>query len=221
MLKKSKAGFSLIELMTSVCLIGVLLVIAVPAYKDYAVNAKYAQTYVDLDAFSKSQYNYFLDYQRFVTITPPAYALIRKNGKYRVIYPENEVSWSLLQNPISEETFFGYMSVAGYTNQIHRHYLSRGIDGEISDRKQVFRHQNLHQKTVDLFLTEGGDACQMYFDYSALGLGEVPSQDWAVMIAGADFAVSDPEVCSVSLQIVKFQDGEFRRGPILFVNRGE
>lgn len=66
-MKKIQQGFTLIELMIVVAIIGILAAIAIPAYQDYTVRAKVTEGVVAAGAAKTSVADYYLG------ITPPAF----------------------------------------------------------------------------------------------------------------------------------------------------
>ena len=58
-------GFTVIELMIALVIIGVLAVIAIPAYLDYQTKAKQAEAKINLKAIQTSQLAYYSEAQVF------------------------------------------------------------------------------------------------------------------------------------------------------------
>jgi prepilin-type N-terminal cleavage/methylation domain-containing protein len=63
-------GFTLIELMIVVSIIGILASVAIPSFRNYQLNTKRAEAYANLGALAKTQKGYFAEYNQFVAAAP-------------------------------------------------------------------------------------------------------------------------------------------------------
>lgn len=67
-MKKVQQGFTLIELMIVVAIIGILAAIAIPAYQDYTARAKVGEASALLDGLKTDIHEYFGEYTQFPTM---------------------------------------------------------------------------------------------------------------------------------------------------------
>ena len=67
MLRPRTSGFTLIELMISIAIIGVLLGIAVPSYKNYVVRANRTEATQFLIDLANRQQQYLMDARKYAT----------------------------------------------------------------------------------------------------------------------------------------------------------
>jgi prepilin-type N-terminal cleavage/methylation domain-containing protein len=62
-------GFTLIELMIVVAIIGVLAAVAIPSFRNYQLSSKRTEAYANLSALAKAQKSYFAEFDDFVPVT--------------------------------------------------------------------------------------------------------------------------------------------------------
>ena len=61
-------GFTLIELMIVVAIIGILASVAIPSFLNYQLTSKRAEAYANLSALAKAQKSYYAEYNTFVAV---------------------------------------------------------------------------------------------------------------------------------------------------------
>ena len=79
-MKKVQQGFTLIELMIVVAIIGILAAIAIPAYSDYTAKSQAAEAYTLLDGLKTPTADQLSQDNTLSGCTPPASAITA--GKY-------------------------------------------------------------------------------------------------------------------------------------------
>jgi len=62
------SGFTLIELMIVVAIIGILASVAIPSFLNYQLTAKRAEAFSNLGALAKSQKSYYAEYNLYVGV---------------------------------------------------------------------------------------------------------------------------------------------------------
>ena len=70
---RSRAGLTLIELMISISIIGVLAAIAIPAFQLYQQRSKRSEAYANLESIRKSQLAYRTEFGAYVLAVPSPY----------------------------------------------------------------------------------------------------------------------------------------------------
>lgn len=81
-------GFTLIELMIVVAMIGILAAIAIPSFQNYQLTSKRSEAFANLSGLSKSQRSYFAEYGVFVAVASEPF------GTTGVLPNANKRTWA-------------------------------------------------------------------------------------------------------------------------------
>ncbi len=69
-------GFTLVELMIVVAIIGVLASVAIPSYLNYQLTAKRSEAYANLASLAKAQKSYFAEFNDYIAVAAePSFTL--------------------------------------------------------------------------------------------------------------------------------------------------
>ena len=102
-LKKSMNGFSLIELMVVVLIIGILAAIAIPAYTKYIKKARLSEAISNLSTIDTFEEAYFSEKDQYSCLPANPAADVPKNG-IRAPFDATVTEWAALGNVIANGT---------------------------------------------------------------------------------------------------------------------
>ncbi len=115
-IKTGKKGFTLLELIIVISIIGILLTIAQPTYKNSVIKAKETVLRENLFALRSAIDQYYADNQKY----PDSLELLVSKGYLRSIpkdpFTDSNTTWILVNSPIPDES--GIYDVKSGSNQI-------------------------------------------------------------------------------------------------------
>ncbi|MCB0272422.1 MAG: hypothetical protein KDD46_05355 [Bdellovibrionales bacterium] len=208
-IKSQNRGFTIIDLMISVSVVGFMAVIAIPSFQEYVMTSKIAESYQIITALQNAEKSYFIENNEF-----------RWMGTQPFLLDDdmNEVTYSLanneLGNPLAEGSYyrFGYVVVSGETDSDGNQIVDMAGDG--STRNWKWGQNSL----IVPWLAEGGSrACRAFSINSLVNAEGNPNYHWAAIMASSNlYDVGEKhEGCTTSLMLLTYQNGGFSSSPII------
>ncbi|MCA9680493.1 MAG: prepilin-type N-terminal cleavage/methylation domain-containing protein [Kofleriaceae bacterium] len=121
-IKNKQRGFTLIELMIVVAIIGILAAVAIPAFLDYMKKSKRSEAELNLDAIKKSARTGYIENSTFPQAASgltPAAACCNGPGKKCAVLAtdwQGNPAWDALDFAIDDPFYFQYEYTSAVSN---------------------------------------------------------------------------------------------------------
>lgn len=144
MLNKNQKGFTLIELMIVVAIIGVLASIALPAYQNYAAKASTTSAYSTITSGKTMLFDYYVNNGKMPTTTEfnSDQSLSEYYNLIRTGLPGNSKGWYQNLSSVRSQFFITFYDV-------HPQINGRGISIHFTDRDGQMM-MNCHSSGIDI-----------------------------------------------------------------------
>jgi prepilin-type N-terminal cleavage/methylation domain-containing protein len=140
--RKQQSGFTLIELMIVVMIIGILAALAIPAYQKFGYRAKLAEAPSNLSALAQAEQLSFVQTGNIVTFADIPRAPTATDGTKMALTPENLAALAGLDVQISGPAFCSYKVAKGAATETGAWYAQAdcNVDGDAVTAQYLFVH---------------------------------------------------------------------------------
>jgi type II secretory pathway pseudopilin PulG len=230
------SGFSLLDMMTSLVLVGILAMVSVPSYKEYIKQAKMAEAYLVIEGLNTANVSFFADKGFF----PPRFViggdnegdLLIDGAKHPVtffggyegmsdghaakdMWQEFHRTVSTIITP-STHSYFNFRTDSGsFTSTgTYRHVLVNYNPGT-QKASLMWQDTGIYGGLGPFFHTnDGRHHCVKNMTFSEMGVPNLrnPSTHFSFTYAGASM---EPEKCNIIFQSVIASNGKISRTPMV------
>jgi prepilin-type N-terminal cleavage/methylation domain-containing protein len=222
----SSAGFTLVELMSVIVIVGILSTVAIPSYQSYIKRAKMAEAYTNVAALTKTSVSIFYNQSPFggvpISYFPGIYPIasnqyegIPGRGNKFVSYAPEFVSSPMTYElaaraplasviPADSHLYFAYAVLSyGNTNAGNGMFTVAASNGTIMRSPQI-----------DYPILDGSGRCNYSPDGSGIGFQNRANEHWMMSIATASLSSGR---CTFIVQPALGYAGDVRTlAPIIF-----
>lgn len=190
--KKHKSGFSLVELLTVVAIVGILAAVAIPAYLNYIRKARTSEALTNLGIIALYQESFFAENDSYMT-TAPSPAAVPTYVTGPKAFDATLSGWNLLGRviPNGEDVYFQYEITAGQIDDSGTH-----ITGQLGNLK-----------ALTATVSPGGNECtrDAISPATTLNIPNVNNSNWFFATAVAD-QQGPQNTCSLFIKVIDRSD---------------
>ncbi len=210
---RQKRGFTLVELMLIIVIIGVLAMLALPNYRTYTNRSKMAEAYRIMNTIVKSELTYFYENKEFFDLSPNPSTL---NGPMLITSSAN---WSIIGYPaiVGSYVNFNYRARAGKTDGTGTELTTSTVNGN----SFIVRTNN--QILESSYTSPSAATCNSGLATPAsLGVLSQNNYDWVVVTAVGDLKGNMNSSCTgIALVVDVASENPGSRGGFAVFNEGE